>query len=202
MIRILTRQDVAAQAALFEQMHRARASVFHDRLRWAVKVEHGWEIDRYDLEHDPVYLLCIDAGGLAIGSLRLLPTTGETMLKGDFATMFDEDVCFESPTAWECTRFCVHPAGDRDLAAFQHVSTELLIGICDLALQSGIDQIVGLYDQRMVRIYRRIGWSPSPLATTERATERLTVGIWDVSAQALQRMQARLDFDARSTRVA
>ena len=99
------------------------------------------------------------------GSLRLLPSTGETMLRHEFAAMFDEPVDFGSPTAWECSRLCIHPRASTSMSstAFQTVSTELLSGLCELALRSGIDQIVGLYDQRMTRVFRRIGWCPQPL---------------------------------------
>ena len=108
------------------------------------------------------------------------------MLCNEFADFFDEPVDVRSPTAWECTRFCVHPNGSPTNAGERsRVSCELLAGLCDLCLTSGIDHIVGLYDERMTRVYRRIGWSPIPLATSRSGISPLVVGIWEVSSDAL-----------------
>lgn len=169
------------------QMFAARAAVFRDRLHWEVDVEGGLEIDRYDRDEDPVYLLDCE-GDEVFGSLRVLPTTGNTMLRDAFAGMFDEPVDFQSPTAWECTRFCIHPNAER---IFQKTSRDLVIGICELALREGIDQIVGLYDERMTRVYRKIGWSPAELTRSRRPEETLIVGIWDVSEAALAAMKSK-----------
>jgi N-acyl-L-homoserine lactone synthetase len=71
------------------------------------------------------------------------------------------------------------------------VSTEPLIGLCRLCLSSGVEQVVGLYDQAMTRVYDRIGWSPAPLARSRPEIGKLVVGIWDVSAKALEVMARR-----------
>ncbi len=201
MHKILTRADQRSHASDFESMYRARAAVFHDRLGWDVVVRDGLEYDRYDLEHDPVYIVTQDEAGHLTGSLRLLPTTGPTMLKNEFASFFNEPVDFESPTAWECTRFCVHPSAHRTTRDdLRPVSSQLLIGLCELALSSGIENIVGLYDTRMLRIYARIGWSPNTLATCKPELENLLVGIWDVSESVLNEM--RLRVSTNSTKLA
>lgn len=191
MIRILTTADRAANPGLFDQMFRARAAVFHDRLGWDVTVRDGWEIDHYDENEEPVYLVLMEEQKRLIGSLRLLPTTGPTMLCNEFADFFDEPVDVTSPSVWECTRFCVHPASHGDGAEKRRsVSAALLIGLCDLGLSSGVEQIVGLYENRMTKIYARIGWSPVPIAAARRSD--LTVGVWDVSGEARRRMKDRL----------
>jgi N-acyl-L-homoserine lactone synthetase len=188
MIKILTNADKTAFPDIFESMFRARAAIFHDRLRWNVRVHEGMEFDRYDESEDPVYVVALDSQGMPTGSLRLLPTTGDTMLRNEFAGFFSEPVDVVSPTAWECTRFCVHPTrGDHD--DLRRVSSKLLIGLCELALSSGIEHIIGLYYDAMTRIYRRIGWSPTPLATSRPEVGKLVVGIWDVSEAALHAMR-------------
>jgi N-acyl-L-homoserine lactone synthetase len=193
MIKILTRADRAGSPELFDQMFRARAAIFRDRLGWDVEIRDGWEIDHYDTDEDPIYVVSLDDRGRMTGSLRLLPTTGETMLRNEFSGFFTEPVDVTSPLAWECTRFCVHPqAYDASAEEARRVSTDLLIALCDLALHSGIEQIVGLYDNAMPRIYRRIGWSPVPLAHARPEIGALTVGIWDVSPDAIAQMRARL----------
>ncbi len=192
MIKILTNSDRTELSDLFDQMFRARANIFRDRLNWDVRVKDGMEIDRYDENADPIYIVSVDESGRLSGSLRLLPTTDETMLRNEFADFFSEPVDVSSPTAWECTRFCVHPsAAGASARASRQVSSQLLIGLCELAMQSGIEQIIGLYDDRMTQVYRRIGWSPVPLATSRPELGKLVVGIWDVSREALSEMKTR-----------
>lgn len=191
MIKIFSGADRDRFSQDFDQMFRARAAIFKDRLGWEVDVEDGLEIDRYDRCDDTVYLVASDADGHLTGSLRLLPTTGDTMLRHEFSDFFDEPVDVESPTAWECTRFCVHPPRRGMRAeAMRTVSSDLLIGLCELCLNSGIEHIVGLYDERMNRIYQRIGWTPDPLAESRSHRGHLIVGLWEATPRALDRMHA------------
>ncbi|MHC2484652.1 acyl-homoserine-lactone synthase [Rhizobium leguminosarum] len=192
MIELLDSAERDLRPEIFEEMFRARAAVFRDRLGWDVCVRNGMEIDRYDEEEDPIYLVSLNDAGRLTGSLRLLPTTGETMLGNEFASFFDEPVNICSPIVWECTRFCVHPQRTgEESSGGQQVSSELLIGLCQLALASGIEHIVGLYDYGMTRVYRRIGWCPVPFATSRPQVGKLVVGIWNVSHEALNTMVTR-----------
>ena len=201
MIDVLTNCDRDARSYDFDAMFRARAAVFHDRLGWAVSVSQGLETDRYDHEEDPVYLVSTDTEHRLTGSLRILPTTGETMLHNEFADFFDEPVDVESPTVWECTRFCVHPRQSASAIDNKRVSSELLIGLCQLCLSSGIEQVMGLYDHAMTRVYDRIGWSPVPLARSKTEVGKLVVGIWDVSPEAIEVMMRRIALYDRNFRL-
>lgn len=180
----------ATHPILFDWMFRSRAAVFGHRCGWDVEVIDGREIDRYDRDCDPLYIVVDDGRGRPVGSLRLLPTTGDTMLGDEFASMFDEPVHVRSPLIWECTRFCVVPPGVGETAeAARRASSDLLIALCGHGLQNGIEQIQGLYDARMPRIYRRIGWSPSELARSKPEVGDLRVGLWDVTPEALDGMR-------------
>ncbi len=192
MIRLLSPADKCEFESLFTEMFRARAAVFHDRLGWTVDVRNGLEIDQYDETDDPLYLITTDAAGRATASLRLLPTTGETMLRNEFAGFFSEPVDITSPLIWECTRFCVHPRGTTSPEAHRTASANLLTGLCDLSLRSGVKHIVGLYDARMTRVYSRIGWSPAQLAVSRPEFGNLIVGVWDVSQDAIEQMKRRM----------
>ena len=75
-----TENNAHEHANLLNDMFRLRARVFRDRLKWNVEVVDGMERDRYDNE-DPVYIISTDENRKrVIGSLRLLPTTGPTLL--------------------------------------------------------------------------------------------------------------------------
>ncbi|RUM22169.1 acyl-homoserine-lactone synthase [Rhizobium vallis] len=193
MLRILTRDMFETDRRAFDEMFRARAAIFRDRLGWQVDVRDEWERDRYDETEDPVYLVTQVPSGALTGSLRLLPTTGATMLKSEFRQFFDEPFDVDSPTTWECTRFCVHPlAGQVDQNSSRTVATELLSGLCDLALDTGIESIVGVYDAAMIGVYRRIGWRPTPLARSRPEIGNLYVGLWEVTAENGRTLRANL----------
>ena len=199
MIINLSQDDRIEHPALFDQMFQSRAAVFQDRLGWDVVVKDGHEIDRYDEEADPVYLLDVDENQQVRGSLRLLATTGPTMLQSEFKHFFDDDVDVAAPTIWECTRFCVPPVLGRAEQDVGTVSAELLIGLCELCLASGIEFVVGVYDTAMTRIYARIGWSPEVLARARPEIGNISAGIWEATPAALSTMRQRLA--ARMTRL-
>ncbi|MFK4259189.1 acyl-homoserine-lactone synthase [Agrobacterium tumefaciens] len=184
-MKILNSNDRADCPELFNAMFRGRARVFYERLNWPVHVENGLEIDFYDRELEPLYILDLDAHGQLRGSLRLLPTTGMTMIHREFLEFFEEPVDIVDPNMWECTKFCVH-SGDRG------TSLRLLIALFNLCQRSGIDRIVGLYEFQMERVYARLGWEPERLATAKSGYGNLAVGIWTVDPDALNRMHQNL----------
>ncbi|MFB4375949.1 acyl-homoserine-lactone synthase [Agrobacterium sp. CR_3] len=93
-------------AGLLEQSFRLRKRVFHDRLGWLVDVHHGLERDAYD-GLGPVYLVwCDEDEHHLYGTVRLMPTTGPTLLRDVFSrTLAGKDLV--SPVAWEGTRMCL-----------------------------------------------------------------------------------------------
>ncbi len=62
------------------EMHRLRYRIFKERLGWDVEVSGDMEIDEFDACR-PAYLLQRDDDGRIQGCVRLLPTTGPTMLR-------------------------------------------------------------------------------------------------------------------------
>lgn len=201
MIINLSQDDGVEHPALFDQMFQSRAAVFHERLGWDVTVKNGRELDRYDEEADPVYLIAVDDDQRLRGSLRLLATTGPTMLQSEFKHFFDDDVDVAAPTIWECTRFCVPPVLGRTAQDVGKISAELLIGLCELCLASGIEFIVGVYETPMTRIYAQIGWSPEPLARARPEIGNITAGIWEATPAALSSMRQHLAARMNGRRV-
>ena len=192
MIITLSQDDRIEYPALFDQMFKSRAAVFHDRMGWDVAVKDGHEIDRYDEEADPIYLLAVDEHQQVRGSLRLLATTGPTMLQSELKHFFDDDVDVTAPTIWECTRFCVPSVLGRAEQDVGIVSAELMIGLCELCLASGIEFVVGVYETPMTRIYARIGWCPEVLARARPEIGNISAGIWEATPAALSTMRQHL----------
>ena len=178
-----------------DQMFRLRARQFHDRLRWNVSVKDGWETDAFD-DMNPLYLVSRSDTGEVAGTLRFLPTTGPTMLRDVFDRYFDPPFAVESPFVWECTRLAIEPA----VAARWVTPTglcrttfELMQGGCEVAMKAGVTQILGIFDRCMARIYRRVGWVPEVVATSEKTAlpGTIYVGLWGVSEANLAVMRER-----------
>ncbi len=182
-IRLVKGMDLASDGDLLDEMFKARKRLFADRLGWDVTVDRqGREIDQYD-PLNPLYLISTDESGAHLGSLRLLPTTGDTMLRDVFASAFDGTV-IESPLIWECTRFCIESDKSGQVRAGLHqATTALLLGICETGLRSGIQQIVGVFDRRMIPIYRRGGWPPDVIGESGNGREAVYLGVWDVTEE-------------------
>lgn len=196
MLRILTKRDHAS--FLCEDMLRGRARVFQGRMKWNVEVRDGKEMDWYDLSADPIYVVSLNQSGHVAGSLRVLPMSGPTMLSGQFRSFFKEPIGLAASSTWECSRFCVHPDSPGAVRS-RNVSVHLLSGLCDLALRSGIRVIVGVYELPMERVYRRIGWSPTRLATSLPEFGSFCCGSWQVSEETSVHLRNRCSGQLIST---
>ena len=83
MIQLITPDRYGAFLDELAEMHRLRYRIFKERLGWDVEVSGDMEIDEFDACR-PAYLLQRDDDGRIQGCVRLLPTTGPTMLRDTF----------------------------------------------------------------------------------------------------------------------
>ena len=75
--------------AVLRSMYAARKSVFVDLLGWDVPVLDGqFEIDQFD-GPQTLYLIAAEPDGTHLGSMRLLPTSGPTLLGDIFDFLCD-----------------------------------------------------------------------------------------------------------------
>ncbi|MCT4554746.1 MAG: autoinducer synthase [Pelagimonas sp.] len=177
MIRYIYGEDLHKFPKLARSMFLDRADQFKTRLGWAVTVdERGFERDEYDAEN-PLYVIWEKADGTHGGSMRLLPTVGRTMVNDHFIHLTD-GVRIQSPLIWECTRFCL----SRD--ATPGVAAALMLAGGEVMQEFGVEHYVGVFDARMVRIYRRIGSSPDVLGSEGEGRERISVGLWEFTPEA------------------
>lgn len=184
MIRIVYADQADKHPELFASMYRDRASQFRDRLGWNVKVdERGFETDVYDLLN-PMYLIAEAHDGTHLGSMRFLPTTGDTMINDHF-TEITGGVTVKSPFIWESTRFCLAPNASRS------VSRKVLLGTLELGLHFGVQFFVGVFSRKMCRIYERIGWSPVVVGEGTIEGDDVLAGLWPISEAARMGILAR-----------
>jgi len=172
MLKYIYGSELKSHSLLADTMFRDRAWQFRERLGWDVTVDaDGYEKDEYDAE-DPLYVIWQRSDGTHGGSMRFLPTTGRTMVNDHFRDLIDGGrIC--NPVIWECTRFCLSPGADSRIAA------ALMLGGGECMRGFGIHQFVGVFDARMVRVYRMIGASPAVLGSSGTGRDKISVGLWD-----------------------
>lgn len=189
MLLFLTAGELGRFPVLRASMFSDRAQQFRERLGWAVKVDHrGWERDEYD-EMNPVYVIWQRPDGLHGGSMRFLPTEGRTMVNDHFAALSGGRI-YRHPKLWECTRFC------QSEGVPANVSAALMLGGAQLGVGLGLTRAVGVFDARMIRIYRALGWQPVVLGTRGEGADAISVGMWEFSEDIRQRMARKAGIAA------
>jgi acyl homoserine lactone synthase len=175
---------------LLAAMFRLRRRVFLDRLGWTVSVTGDLELDVYDALN-PTYLLLVSPHREVVGCVRLLPTTGPTMLADTFPQLLTGQRPPRNNRILESSRFCVDTKFDHQLARNGlHRATFMLFAamIESLGLLDA-DCIVTVTDIRMERILRRAGWSLERLAPPQQIGETMAlVGFLHGSRETLSRM--------------
>lgn len=193
MLRYLYSDQLAKFPKLRDSMFRDRADQFKERLGWEVSVdENGYEIDQYDALN-PLYVIWEMPDGTHGGSMRFLPTTGRTMINEHFQDVIGGGTVV-SPLIWECTRFCLKRG------APAHVAAALMLGGGEIMEGFDIMQFVGVFDARMVRIYRMIGASPEVLGSTGEGRDQISVGLWNFTEEAKAKVSEKSGITAAQSR--
>ncbi len=145
MMYLITSEFFGACVEEITEMHRLRYRVFKERLNWDVEVSGDMEIDRFDALN-PVYLIRKGQDGRIRGCVRLLPTTGPTMLGETYPALLDGKPMPQDTRIWESSRFCLDVAVHSPKAG-KGVSQgfcELCSGMIELGLSRGLTHIVVL----------------------------------------------------------
>lgn len=174
------------------EMHRLRFRVFKDRLEWNVQATGDQEIDEFDAL-SPIYLLQRDGGGQVRGCVRLLPTTGPTMLRDKFPVLLDDHPAPAHANVWESSRFALDVPADapKGSGGLAKATYELFAGMIEFGLSRGLSEIVTVTDIRVERILRRASWPLERLAEpTQLGNTMAVVGYLDVSPTSLGRVKS------------
>ena len=164
------------------EMHRLRYRIFKERLGWDVQVSGDMELDEFDACR-PIYLLQRDDDGRVQGCVRLLPTTGPTMLRDTFPALLDGQAAPASDAIWESSRFgvdlCTRQA--KTGGSIAKATYELFAGMIEFGLMRQLTDIVTVTDARMERILCRAHWplkrlgAPRPIGKTVAVAGHLEV---------------------------
>lgn len=191
MFNLVYGDDLFDFPTLANQMFRDRCAQFRDKYGWDLHVDElGREIDKYDLMN-PLYVILQDANGRHLGSGRLMPTTGPTMIADHFSDMTD-GVEIRSPLIWEVTRVFIARRGQgtpRNAAA-------LMWAGCQLGLKSGVQFLVGVTAAHMIRVFSACGWPPEVIG--RKKTDRdgdIAACLWEVSQKNCDRLARRAGIE-------
>lgn len=177
-------------------MFKARKRVFSDTLDWDVTIRDDKEIDAYD-GLNPVYLVWCDKARLRhYGSIRLMPTTGPTLLHDVFGRTFPDAAALTAPGIWEGTRMCIDECAlERDYAGMSsgHAFSLMLVALCEFALSHGIHTLISNYEPHFKRIYTRAGARVQELGRADGfGRYPVCCGAFEVSLDVLAAMRSRL----------
>lgn len=192
MMQLITPNCYAEFADALKEMHRLRHRVFRDRLDWEVSASGGYEVDSFDALH-PDYLLLRAVTGRVEGCVRLLPTTGPTMLRDSFSILLGDRQAPEDPRIWESSRFALDVPSSAPKEAGIAVGTyELFAGMIEFGLSRGLISIVTVTDLRIERILRRAGWPLARLSDPRTiGNTRAVAGYLDVSIDSLEAIRRK-----------
>ena len=202
MIQLITPDNYGAFVDELAEMHRLRYRIFKERLGWDVEVSGDMEIDEFDA-CGPTYLLQAGDKDRVQGCVRLLPTTGSTMLRDTFALLLDGRPAPASDTIWESSRFGVD-LGSRDEKAGRGIAKatfELFAGMIEFGLMRQLTEIVTVTDARMEQILCRARWPLRRLGLPRAIGKTLAVaGYLEVSEVRLACVRQAGDLAGRVTR--
>ncbi|OKO78312.1 acyl-homoserine-lactone synthase [Bradyrhizobium sp. NAS96.2] len=158
---------------LLTRMYQLRRRIFHDRLEWDVSVSNDMELDVFDTL-SPSYLAVLSDRKEVLGCVRLLPTTGPTMLGDVFASLLAGAPMPRDRRILESSRFCVDTQrlADTSPGGLSRATFMLFAAMIEYLRRTESCSIVTVTDVRMERILRRAGWPlqriapPQPVGRT------------------------------------
>jgi acyl homoserine lactone synthase len=179
MIRVVQGHQRTEFPREIDAMHRLRRKVFHERMQWDVSVIRHWEIDGFDVL-DPLYLLSVNPDGRVVGTLRLLPTTGFTMINDVFRELLPDGKPIESPLIWESSRFAVDREADVPIGpnGISRATAELGLAMNALGMQLGLTHIVTVYDALVHRALKRARCAGEPIAAPRRIGNTMAYAVF------------------------
>lgn len=180
-LRFIRGTELYKFSRLQDTMFKDRAAQFVDRLRWkALEVDdRGWERDEYD-QCDPLYVIWELSDGTHGASMRLLPMNGPNMIHDHFSGIIPRHQ-FRSPDVWECSRFVLSKRADKA------ATSSLFVGAGGLLHRGYANSFLGLFDKRMLRVYKNMRNSPELLGFSGSGDAWVAAGRWEMSIQVWRR---------------
>ncbi len=136
---------------------------FKQRLDWDVQISGDMEVDEFDVVR-PVHLLHRSTDGRLQGCVRLLPSTGPTMLRDTFLVLLDGQPAPRSEKIWESSRFAldVPQNAPKATGGLTTATYELFAAMIEFGLSVELTEIVTVTDARMEPYPSPCGMATTP----------------------------------------
>jgi N-acyl-L-homoserine lactone synthetase len=193
MIKLITEPFYGGLSETLVGVYQLRHRVFKLRMKWDVQTSGDMEIDDFDAFH-PVYLVQLSNDGMVQGTVRLLPTSGPTMLRDTFPALLGGQKSPSDPRIWESSRFAIDVAADDQKGdhGIARATYELFAGMVEFGLSRQLTDIVTVTDVRMERILRLSGWPLRRMGNPSKIGDTLAVaGYLAISVETLSNLCKR-----------
>ncbi len=160
---------------VLDEYFRLRHQIYVEERRWTELARpDGREIDQFDTP-DTIYLMAME-GSRIVGSHRLVPTTGPTLMSDVFPQLALRGFV-RSPFAYELSRVFVVRDRRGDQAAQPRVESVIMAGTMEFALIEGLSQFTIVMETWWVPRFQEIGWNPRPLGVAVDINGMSCIGV-------------------------
>lgn len=183
MILYITPKDRHLYRDELAQYFKLRKRIFCDKLGWVKATQGDMETDQCDAMFN-VYILHIDETAKVVsGGVRLMPTTGATLLHTVWKDMLPHRDDFRSPNIWEATRFCVDEEISTRKASFLNRTTlSLSMAVADFGNANGISHVIAVCEDYFFNMAGAYGPKAEIISTkTDENGLKISCGMWSTS---------------------
>ncbi len=173
--------DRARNREKIHQYLQLRKRIFCDRYEWVQAHSDGTESDELDDTYGVVILYLDPGTEKVIGGVRLVPTTGPTLVHSVWSEMLPHPEDFRSPHIWEATRFCVDETSNiwRKRNFVNRVTLALSVAIIDFSHANDISHIIGVCEKKFFDMSSSYGAEAEILSIRiDQSGTQICCGVW------------------------
>ncbi len=183
-----------------EEYFKLRKQVFCQKLNWVEDDGTPFERDALDDAYC-LYILYQESDGRIGGGVRLMPTTGPTLLHSVWPDLLPDPEDFRAPTIWEATRFCVDEklTDSRNRSLANKATMALSLATVDFAHRNGISHVIAVCERYFFDMGNSYSAKAEILSTkTDENGLEISCGIWDTkeATKSLEWARPFLGVDA------
>jgi acyl homoserine lactone synthase len=190
MITVVTPDLVNQYSAIVAEMFRLRCKSSGNFLS-RNETDCDFQIDKYDVL-EAIYLIAQNDQGKVCGSIRLLPSTGTTMLEDVFSALINPEKYKKSTSIWELSHLTVDSElKDREIELpISPYMLELFIGMLEYGIMNGWSDIVTVVDLQLEKILDIARWPLRRIGEERKIESKIAVaGLLQVSQTILNQVK-------------